>query len=145
MKKILLAFAALTFIAGMALTGCSNSAQNASANNSTKDTIIKGDVDSLVYISDIETYKKQTNDSIAANQKSIDEFNTRIANEKEEDREEYKEKITELNRKNSDLKRRLDEYKADGKAKWIAFKTGVDTDMHKLGRSITELKNKIVK
>ncbi len=145
MKKILLTFTALTFIAGMALTSCSNSSQTASTTNTTKDTIVKGDVDSLVYIADIETYRKQTDDSITANQKSIDEFNARIADEKQEDRAEYKRKIEALDHKNSDMKRRLDEYKADGKAKWAEFKIGFNKDMHNIGEAITDLKNKIVK
>src|ERR1700728_3361298 len=82
MKKTILAFVALTFIAGMALTSCNNSTQSNSTMNTSNDTIVKGNADSLVYITDIETYRKQTDDSIAANEKRINEFNARIANEK---------------------------------------------------------------
>jgi hypothetical protein len=142
MKNII---SAVTIITCIASIGCSNSSQSSATVNTTKDTIIKGDVDSLVYLADINDYKKQVNDSIIANQLRINEYNARIADEKAEDRAEDRRKIDDLNTKNSAMKRRIDEYKAEGKTKWIAFKTGFNKDMHDLGQSITNLKNKIIK
>jgi len=42
------------------------------------------------------------------------------------------------------LKRKLDEYKADGKADWKTFKNRFNHDMDELNKSIKNIKDKIV-
>jgi hypothetical protein len=145
MKKIILTFSAIILIAYSALTSCNNStSKNDNAGNNASDTMNSPNKDTSRYLAEIDTFKKQYADSIAVNEKSINEFNARIANAKKEDREDYNNEINALNQKNSDMKRKLDEYKAGGKADWDKFKTGFNHDMDELGKSIKNLKNKIV-
>ena len=145
MKKTILTFAALTVIAATAFTSCSSPEQKVeNAQNNVADANSDLDKANQEYAADIEAYRKQTADSIAANQASIAEFNERIAKDKEADRVEYKKEIDDLDQKNTDMKKKMDDYKADGKDKWNAFKAGFSRDMNDLGNSIRKLKNKIV-
>lgn len=91
------------------------------------------------YLADVENYRKISSERIIANEKSIAEFNQRTSNEKAEAKLEYKKKIAELEKKNSDMKKRLDDYKADGKDKWQDFKTEFNHDMDELGMAFRDL------
>ena len=94
---------------------------------------------------EIESYRKETADKIAANDRSIAEFNSRIKEQKREAAADYKLKIAKLEQKNSDMKKQLDEYKADGKEKWGKFKTEFNHDMEELGKAFKDLTVKNVK
>ena len=48
------------------------------------------------YLNEIDNYRKEANDKIDANNKSIAENKARVANEKNDVRAEYKLKIAEL-------------------------------------------------
>jgi predicted nucleic acid-binding Zn-ribbon protein len=144
MKNTAITLALSTIITGALLTGCSSpeeKVKDAQDNVTTANN--KLDSANQEYLADIESYKKQTADSIAANQQSIQSFNERIAKAKLEDREEYQAKINDLNNRDSDMKKKMDDYKAEGKEKWEAFKAGFSHDMDELGKSIRDLKNKI--
>lgn len=62
-----------------------------------------------------------------------------IAKEKKTVKAEYKEKIAELEAKNTDMKKKIEEYKLDGKDKWSTFKTDFDREMDELGKSINDV------
>jgi phage protein D len=91
------------------------------------------------YLTDIETYKKETDTKIAANNQSLIDFRTRIANEKQAAKDEYEKKIAELDKKNTDMKKMLDDYKAEGKEKWDLFKNDFNNEMDKINRSMKDL------
>jgi len=144
MKNSILAFGAIAFISGVTLISCNNSGQSTTSSETTTSDTVRTTVDKdTLYITEMEAYKKQSDDSIAANQQSINDFNARVANDKSVDREEYRKKMNELEVKNTDMKKRLDDYKAEGKSKWTKFKDSFNHDMAELGRSIKDLKNKI--
>lgn len=94
------------------------------------------------YLADVEKHRILYLERIAANDQSIAEFNARVAKEKKEARAEYQNKIKELELKNSDMRKKMDEYKADGKEGWEKFKTEFEKDMNNLGVAITEFGNK---
>ena len=75
-------------------------------------------------------------EKIDANEKSIAEFKARIAKEKRENRAKYEKKLAGLEQKNSDMKKKLDEYKEDGKEKWTSFKNEFSHDMDELGKAL---------
>jgi peptidoglycan hydrolase CwlO-like protein len=97
------------------------------------------------YQKEIEDYRKDINDRIAANDVTITDFNTRIEHDKKEIRNEYKRQVNELEMKNRDLKRRMDEYKADGKDNWQKFKAEFNHDMDELGNALRDLTKDNVK
>jgi len=139
MKKIikinLMAFAVM----GLLLTSCSTSAEKvekaeekvADANENLID-------ENEAYKKDMEDYKKITAEEIASNEKSLAAFNARIANLKSEAKMDYEKKIKDLNGKNSDLKKRMDDFKTDSKSSWESFKTEFGRDMSELGTSIKD-------
>lgn len=91
------------------------------------------------YLTDVENYRNETAGKIAANNKSIEEFKARIENEKKEARADYKKKIVELEQKNTDIKKKMDDYKADSKEEWEKFKTEFNHDMEELGNAFKDL------
>ncbi|MBK7957910.1 MAG: peptidase M23 [Bacteroidetes bacterium] len=97
------------------------------------------------YLAEVSGYKTETAKEIAANDLSIVEFNARISKEKKETLEEYKKKIAELNKNNTDMKLRMENYKAEGKDQWETFKTEYNHDMEELGKAFKDLSVKNVK
>src|ERR1035437_6875337 len=69
----------------------------------------------------------------------------KIKHEKKEAKAEYKKTIDKLEQKNSDKKKKLDDYKADGKEKWELFKTDFNKGMDEIGKSLKDLTAKNVK
>jgi len=91
------------------------------------------------YEADVAKYKLETDEKIAANQKSILEFNARIANEKAATKAAYQKKLAELEQKENDLKKKMHDYKMEGKENWIIFKTEFNRDMEELGKALNDL------
>lgn len=136
MKNSILALAACTFIIGSFLTSCTTPAEkveNAQTNvaEAKKDLALANQE----YLTEIESYRKETADKITANDKSIADFKARVAKEKKDVKADYEKQIAELEQKNSDMKKRLDEYKADSKEQWVKFKTEFGADMDNLGKA----------
>ena len=146
MKKSILAITILGFIASMSLTSCSSPAEKVekAADNVTKanEDLDKAHED---YIENIENYRKEAQEKFDANQQSIAEFSVRISNEKKEAKEDYKRKLAELELKNTDLKKRMDEYRASGKEGWEKFKSDFNNDMEILAKAFMDLKSNNVK
>jgi exonuclease VII large subunit len=139
MKNVMKLIAAWLVFSGAMQTSCTSASEKVekSAENVT-DADVKLEEEKKQLIEDMETYKKEKEAEIAANEQSIQEFNTRIANQKTEARIEYKKSIDELNRKNSDLKKRIADFKTDSKSNWDAFKTEFGRDMDELGNAFKE-------
>ncbi|MBK8653051.1 MAG: hypothetical protein IPN20_03870 [Haliscomenobacter sp.] len=100
-----------------------------------KDDLVQAQQD---YLDDVENYRQQTAEKVAHNQ-SIADFNARIETEKAEAKADYKMKIAELEKKNSDLKMKLDNYKVESKDQWETFKTEFTRDMDQLGEALRDL------
>jgi hypothetical protein len=140
MKNKILKTATLAFMVCALLTGCETSAEkvakaeiNLSQANKDLDEAQKE------YVADIESYRKETDEKITMNEKSMAEFEARIANEKKEARDDYNKKITTLQQKNIDIKKRMDDYKADGKENWELFKADFTKGMDEIGESLRDL------
>lgn len=139
MKKPILVLAASVFITSALLISCSTPAEkvvNAEKNVEAANTAL--DKASDDFLADMEKYKKDADDKFAANEKSIADFNARIEGQKKNARAEYKKKIIELNQKNSDIKKKMDDYKANGKENWEKFKTEFSHDIDELGKAFNE-------
>ena len=142
MKKTILAIAVCAGITSVGLMsiGCNTPSQKV---ETAQDNVVQANKDlekaNQDYLTDMENYKKETAEKIAANEKSIDDFNARIANEKADARANYKKKIVALQQKNTDMKKKLDDYKAEGKDQWEKFKTEFNHDMDKLNDDFKSL------
>ncbi|MEK6782699.1 MAG: peptidase M23 [Bacteroidota bacterium] len=140
MKKSILTLAAFAFITGAVITSCNTPAEKVEIAQDNV-TAANDDLDkaNTEYLVDIENYRKEVAAKIATNDKSIAEFNARIESKKEAAKADYKKKVAELEQKNTDIKRRLDEYKAEGKNNWKIFKIEFSRDLEELGKAFKDL------
>jgi phosphoenolpyruvate-protein kinase (PTS system EI component) len=140
MKKSILTLATITCLASGLLTSCNTPAEKVADAQNTVDAANQDlDQANREYLADVETYRKEASEKIAANEKSIAEFNARMANEKSEAKAAYQEKINAIEQKNSDMKKKMDEYKAEGKDQWEKFKLEFSRDMDELGNAFKNL------
>jgi len=145
MKKTTTILGCAIFLTGAVFTSCSSPAEKVENKEENvveaNESLEKANAEN---VADMEAFRKENNERILANDKSIAEFKAKVANEKREARIEYTEKINELERKNSDYKKRLEEYNETGSEKWVAFKSEFNHDMDGLGMALKDLtiKNK---
>ncbi|MGB4969266.1 MAG: hypothetical protein WBO31_07035 [Saprospiraceae bacterium] len=134
MNKSILTGVTFAFFSCALLTNC-NSPEEKVTNAQNEVTQAKIDLEKAnqEYIQDMQDFKSETAQKIAANEQNIVEFKSRIENEKKEAKAEYQKRIAELEQKNSDIKKKLDDYKLEGKDNWEKFKTEFKQDMDELG------------
>ena len=146
MKKTILALAACSLITGAILTSCNTPSQKVE-NAQENVAIANKDLDQAnkEYLADIANYRTETANRIAANDASIKELNAKIAQDKRTAKADYKKKIAELEQKNRDMKIKMENYKEEGKEKWMAFKAEFSHDMDELGKAFKDLTVKNVK
>jgi hypothetical protein len=140
MKKTIFTLAITAFIAGTVFTSCESSVKKTDiaeekvqdAKNNELDAQINLNKAQQDSIAEYKQFKKESEEKLAQNEKSIAEFKTRIAKEKKENKAEYEKKLAELEQKNTDMKKVLDDYKNEGKDKWTSFKTKFNHDMDEI-------------
>ena len=140
MNKSILNLAGSILFWGAVLNGCNTPEKYlGNAKENVKEANKDLEVANQEYIADIEVYRKESAIRIAANEKSIAEFNTLIELEKKEARADYKQKIADLEKKNGDMKKRIDDYNAEGKEKWEKFKEEFNHSMDELANAFKYL------
>jgi len=141
MRKSLFTLAITIIIGGAMLSGCQTSEkkiENAQDKvQAAQDNVVtaKQNLDQAIKDS-IAQFKKEAADRIAANDKSIAEFKVRIEQEKKENRAKYEQNLADLDKKNTDMKKKLDEFKEEGKDKWIIFRDDFNHNMAELGKAL---------
>ncbi len=139
MKKLSLIFSALILLAGTELISCNTSAEKVEkAEDEVKVANENLDEANAEYLADVQQFKLETNQKIADNAKSIADFNARIATDKKLAKAEYKEKIAALELKNTDMQKKMADYKADGKDGWAKFKEEFNHYMDELGKALKD-------
>jgi preprotein translocase subunit SecF len=137
MKKIIFGLMAVLFIIISVIISCNTPEQKVEkAEKNVKEANKKLDVANANYMKDIEVYRIETGKRIAENTKSIEDFNIRIATQKQVAKDKYERKMAELSQKNTDMKKRLEEYTSDGDEKWQVFKNEFNAEMYALGNSL---------
>lgn len=143
MKNVILGLAVIGLITSVSILSCNTPEQKVENAQNKVDQANKDlDTANAQYLADIEKYRKETADKIAANDSSITRFRMRIENEKGEAKEDNETKIAVLEKKNTDMKKRMDDYKAEGKDKWQIFKAEFSRGMDELGESFKDLTSK---
>jgi chromosome segregation ATPase len=137
MKRTILTMAALTFMIGAFLTGCTSSEQKvkdaeedvAEANEALNEA-------NQEYMDDMANFREETNRKSISNDQMIAELKTRMAKEKASVKADYQTKINDLEARNNELKQRLADYNEEGKDNWDRFKTEFARDMDALGQAL---------
>jgi chromosome segregation ATPase len=146
MKKSMLAILASAVLTGAIFTSCNSSTEKVeNAEENLKEANQELNKANEAYLLEIENYRKETAAKYETNRQSIIEFEARIASEKKEVREEYQKKIAELEQKDTDTRKKLDNYKAISKEEWEKFKAEFSHDMEELGKAYSDLTKKNIK
>jgi hypothetical protein len=146
MKNQILKFTTIAAIAGFSFSSCNNPAKDVEKAETKLDAAqIELSKANSELEAELEKFKFETQLKIDANQQTIAIYNEQIKLEKKESQAAYKEKVEALEAKNTEMKMKIDEYKADGNENWEKFKTEFNRDMSELGDAIKNLTVKNVK
>jgi hypothetical protein len=140
MKKIILTLAIIAFMVGTISISYGQEPDKRSEKAREKLQKAQNDSIALVY----QKLKTESEVKFKNNNENIAVSKARIANEKNKIKTKDENKLTELQQKNTYLKKKLDDYKIDGKEKWDIFKAGFSQDMDDLSKALTDLTVKSV-
>jgi len=90
-------------------------------------------------IQDFENFKLESEIRISDNERVIVAYRQRMLNEKNKFKVEDQKRIDEIEQRNINMRKKIAEYKAEGKDKWISFKQEFNHDMDDLGSAIKNL------
>ncbi len=150
MKKILFPHVASLFTAGTIFMGCQTSSEKIeNAEQGVVDAQAKLDQAHKDSAAEYQKMKIEWAGQIANNEKAIADYKTKIAVEKKEAREKDEARLDELEKRNNDMKIKMDEFKENGSETWADFKAGFkmmtdefDHDITEFGKSIERLTDK---
>lgn len=143
MRNIIILLAAIGLVTSVSVLSCNDSEQNTQTlQTATNDSTKIKDSTNTEYMKDIESYRKQIEDTIDSNIKSIADFKVKIQHDKKNVKAFYDKKIDSLEKGNKEMKRKIAEYKAEGKDKWEIFKKDFSHGMDELGSAFKELTTK---
>jgi hypothetical protein len=131
MKKSIFIIASAILIAAPMLPACntlkkdvSNAEENVvQANNE----LAQAEED---YQADMENFRKETNSKIEANETTIEVLKSNLDSKSAATKSAYWNRISELENKNTQLKVRMRDYKADTKENWDKFKNEFNHDLN---------------
>ena len=75
-------------------------------------------------------------ETISSYEKTIGELKARIAQETMENIAKYEKTLTDLEHKASEIKKKVHEYKEEGKDKWAAYNDKFNSDLDELGKAL---------
>jgi len=144
MKISILKLTTVVFITGTILISCNTTTQKAD-NVQSADSETNNHLDTLSaeYVTEIDTFKKQTSDKISANNQIISNLRVKLKHATKETKAGYEKAVDELDRKNGELKKKMEVYKAEGKEKWKIFKTDFGKDIDTLDNEFKKLTAKL--
>ncbi len=134
MKTKYFIMAAILVIAGLLLTGCEKTGENAKekinqANQAMADAQAQ-------FEKEWQQFKSDTELKIDANQKQIDDFKAAMKTTSKKFKDKYKNEVLTLEQKNIELRKRLNDYKFDGKDNWEKFKHDFNNNMDSVGNAL---------
>jgi predicted nucleic acid-binding Zn-ribbon protein len=144
MKNSILTFAVIGCMAAINIPGCEKSSEQRvkNANENVGDAKQELKSAQAEYLIEWQTFKRESELTIDANEKKIDAFKERMENAGPKTKAKYGKQVAALEQKNSDLKKKLEDYKDEGPSKWQEFKTNFKNDMDGIGKTISDLFNR---
>jgi predicted RNase H-like nuclease (RuvC/YqgF family) len=86
-----------------------------------------------------QKFKSESEITITANEKRIDTLKGKIEKVDSKVKAKYRKDLAVLEKKNSSLKKQLEEYKNEGRDKWEVFKMNFKNDLDGIGKTIKDL------
>ena len=93
------------------------------------------------YVAEWQKFKTASEEQIKSNEERIEAFKAKIqeAGSNADTNATYNKAVEDLEQKNRDLKRALNEYKDEGESRWQEFKTNFTHDMDAVGKTMKDL------
>jgi uncharacterized protein (DUF3084 family) len=91
---------------------------------------------------DYRQFKTEVDLKISNNEKSIADLKVKISNSEEKDKAKYEKKVDALEIRNTELKKKIAEYKYEGGDQWVVFKRGFNRDLKSVGKAIKNVFSK---
>ncbi len=137
MKNVIQSIFASAMLMGTLLTSCSPSSKNVE-NADSKVTLAAQEIEAekKAYKEDLETFRTKTQDLFENNEKVMDDFSLRIANQKAAVKLKHEQNIAELQAKNAAMKEKLADFDENNHDQWDTFKKEFSNDMEQLGEAI---------
>lgn len=140
MKYSIIMISTFALLAAAYFTSCNTSGTQLK-NSEYKVTEAKKDLSdaNAEYLEDLKKYRADADIQIEKNKDSIKEFKARVSSEKKEAQVGYELKIAELEKKNTEMKKKLDQYSGKSADQWESFKTEFNRDMKNLGDAFRDM------
>ena len=146
MKKSSLILAGIMIAGGTLFTNCTTPAEKTDAAREdvqeAKEDLKQAKED---FAEQFIKFKFDTEEKITANDKLIADLKSYSKDKKKEVKADYDKAVSDLEAKNQEMKRKIEDYKAEGNEKWDAFKDEFNHDMDQLGEAIKDIGKKNVK
>lgn len=130
-------------VAIVLLTGCNSPEQKV---ENAKSAVVEANKDlqqaTRELMVDIDQYRRKTAVRIAANDSTIAALKATIAKETGDMKSDSEKQLVVLEQKNSDMKKKLADYKGEGKEQWENFKAEFNRDMNTLGEAFKNFTDK---
>ena len=150
MRKSIGLLVASCLITGITLTSCKSDNEKVEA---AKEDVIDAKENELEAESDLQEaktdsvsdytrLKAETNALVAKNETRIAEFKVKLKTENAANQKKFQVQIDNLEAKNNELKRDLNNYADAGKEKWDTFKTRVKKSVDDIDKDIEDYKTK---
>jgi len=151
MKKQMSFLVAIGFATGSILTSCQPSERKV---ENAKENVEEAKADlaeaKMEYTEEWEKYQNDYNEKFTNNENEINTFKARMDKSDEKFRERNRDRVNELELKNRNLRKKMDDYNTSRRNdrsndKWEEFKREFNHDMDELGASLKTLGNDNVK
>ncbi|WP_291135387.1 hypothetical protein [Flavobacterium sp. UBA7663] len=144
MKTYIIKMILTTSIIGLFMTSCNNSptAKEEDVKEATQDLIdAEADLNKAEYdsISDFNTFKESIQLKLVENQNVIDDLKLKITSKGKVERDIDEVEINKLEKRNTELKLKIENYEQGPAQKWELFKVDFNNEMDNLGKSISEM------
>jgi len=141
MKNKYVALVTILLIAGFIFIGCEKSPEQKA--DEAANTVKQANQDlkdaQAQYEKEWEQFKNDAELKISTNGKKIDAMKTEIKKTGTAFKAKYENTVLTLEQKNIELRKRLNDFKYDGKNKWEEFKTLFDQDIEAVGTAINNV------
>lgn len=145
MNKIIL-FSTILIQGLLGIISCNDTVKKKLETAENKVIETKEDLDTAKMEYDVElaNYRAEATEKISANDKQLQEFKNNIANKKKMSDKEFQKKITSLEVKNADLKKRINEYLATDRMGYYDFREKCEYDMQCNSKDLYDLCNPLM-
>ncbi len=150
MKTPILKLVLLAAIVSMIYISCNNSPKAKEENlNEAKDEVVDAKADLVEStkdsINDFKKYKESIEKKLVENDKVIADLKSKNNSKDISTKELYVNQLDKLEKKNAELKHKIEDYKEGPEQKWELFKVDFNKDVDDLGKSISNMAQRNMK